>query len=154
MREVCYRGKCIKDDDMYGWIQGYYVCLEDIWKKRKTHRIYNGFAESDCGEFYGDYYEVDPKTVGQFTGLLDKNNKRIYEGDILEYTSYTGTGIKEINRAIVFWDDHRWSYEIIYSNRWTENWNNKGHKCDIYKEIVAKYGEVIGNIYDNPELIG
>ena len=108
-----------------------------------------------CDNYNGghNHYKIDPETTGQFTGLLDKNGLEIYEGDILEYTSHTDTGIKEINRAVVFWDEHRWSYEIIYSNRWTENWNNKGRKCDIYKEIVAKYGEVIGNIHDNPELL-
>ena len=148
------RGKCIGDDAIYGWVEGYYVCLKDPYKNRESHRIYTGFAESDCGEFYGDWYEVDPKTVGLFTGLYDKNDERIFKDDVLEYRSYTGTGIEEISRAVVFWDEHRWSYKTIYNNRWTDKWNNKGYKCDVYKDVVANYGEVIGNIHDNPELFG
>ena len=63
---ICwFRGKCIGDDDVYGSVEGYYVCLKDPYKKRESHRIYTGFAESDCGEFYGDWYEVDPNTVTQ-----------------------------------------------------------------------------------------
>lgn len=154
MREILFRGRCIDYDETYGWVEGYYVHLQDVWKNRDVHRIYNGFSESDCYGFYPDYYKVDPDTIGQFTGLIDKDGNKIFEGDILEYRSNFDWGGEEINHVVVFWEEHRWSYETIYSNRWTENWNNKGHRCDVYKGIVEKYGKVIGNIHDNPELLG
>lgn len=141
MREICYRGRCIKDDDMYGWVQGYYVCLEDIWKKRKTHRIYNGFAECDCGEFYADYYEVDPETVGQFTGLVDKNGKRIYEGDIICFRGKEWVGYEE-----VFWckSDFQWRLR-------NKHISGGSRELELDDE---EWGEVVGNIHDNPELLG
>lgn len=43
-------------------IEGYYVRLHDH-KGNVSHRIYTGYAESDCGDFYPDWFEVDPKTV-------------------------------------------------------------------------------------------
>lgn len=141
MREICYRGRCIKDDDMYGWVQGYYVCLEDIWKKRKTHRIYNGFAESDCGEFYADYYEVDPKTVGQFTGLTDKNDLKIFEGDIVKYYH----GKKNYDLMMVVWYEEAAHFVLATSDDF--------YCCEPIMNSHM-YCEVIGNIHDNPELLG
>lgn len=132
MRE--YRGRCIGDDDVYGWVEGYYVHLKDIWKKREVHRIYNGFAECDCGEFYEDYYEVDPETVGQFTGVLDKNGKKIFEGDILRFHG--------MSNYPVFWDADYCAFGSCYYSDF---------------EILSHYNrnkiEIIGNIHDNPELL-
>lgn len=150
MREILFRGRRMFGDE---WVYGDLIQFGD-----RTF-IANGWCmsveEDEFDMFDCDTVcEVIPETIGQFTNLLDKNGNSIYEGDILEYKSYTGTGFEEINHAIVFWDEHRWSYERIYSNRWTESWNCKGYKCDIYKGTVAKYGEVIGNIHNNPELLG
>lgn len=149
MRDILFRGKRIDNDE---WVYGSF-CMDAVEQKNGLCGV-DGFIrlyDFDKGKM--QMHEVDRETIGQFTGLTDKNGKKIFEGDILEYTSYTGTGIKEVKRAVVFWDEHRWSYKVIYNNRWTAQWNNNGYTCDVYKEVVAKYGEVIGNIHDNPELL-
>ena len=146
MREILFRGRLT---DKSRWVYG--CLINNIYGA--VPAIMTEQSVDDAFNLDFEYDHVEEKTVGQFTGLTDKNGKKIFEGDILEYTSYTGTGIKEVKRAVVFWDEHRWSYKVIYNNRWTAQWNNNGYTCDIYKEVVAKYGEVIGNIHDNPELL-
>lgn len=82
-----------------------------------------------------DNYIVDLKTVGQFTGLTDKNGKRIFEGDIVK------PNIKYITRncQVVF---DSLCYKLA-TKEWT-NW---------FSELVWSDLEVIGNIYENPELL-
>ena len=132
MREILFRGKCVGEDHIYEWVDGYYVCMRDSYKKRETHRIYTGYAESDCGDFYGDWYEVDPKTVGQFTGLLDIDGQRIFEGDIVEIVGEAKEMItEEEQKFIVKWQDEDCGFKFFC---WFD-----------YK--------VVGNIYDNPEVL-
>lgn len=77
---------------------------------------------------------VDPDTVGQFTGMYDRNGKEIYEGDILR-TSISKNGI-----GFVRWNIENASFVVQMKNsaQWYNLW--RGY-------------EVIGNIYDNPELL-
>lgn len=99
---------------------------------------------------YGEYWEVDPETLCQYTGLTDKNGKRIWENDIL----HNG------NKMIVKWNEPcgRWDLYIVNVSHipmgawrplvidWrTSDWKEYSdcHEC-----------EVIGNIFDNPELLG
>lgn len=140
MREILFRGRCIGEDDFYGWEEGFYVRLRDPFKNRESHRIYSGFAECDCGDFYGDWYEVDPKTVGQFTGLVDKNGKRIFEGDIVKYHH----GKNDYNLMMVVWYEDDAHFVFAYSDDF--------YYCEHLMNSHI-YCEVIGNIYDNPELL-
>lgn len=116
-REIKFRGKCFDNGD---WVYGSIVIISD------RHYIFNDELRK----------EVDPSTVGQYTGLKDKNGKEIYEGDILEYGLYGDT----CRDAIVF---KNWCFGLICD----------GHFFDmgtLFKEIK---GKVIGNIHDNPELL-
>ena len=73
MFEIRCMGKQITTDK---WIEGYYVHLVDD-KGNETHRIYTGYAESDCGVFYPVWVEVDPSTIS-YVGLNDKNDKNVF----------------------------------------------------------------------------
>ena len=81
-----------------------------------------------------DWFEVDPETVGQFTGMTDKNGTKIFEGDIIKWIDSDGN-----NRID----------KVLFSN-------GGFHLCNIYYNLGGYKGnslEVIGNIHDNPDLL-
>lgn len=131
MREILFRGK----DENDVWQHGFYCAFND-----ESYRIYSGFAETDCGDYYPDWDEVNPETVGQYTGLTDKNGKKIFEGDIVRLV-YNG------NEHI---------YQVVYdvteldfkATNGREEYGNNFQYPTCCEEV-----EVIGNIYDNPELL-
>lgn len=127
-----YRGKRTDDGE---WVEGFYVHLYDH-KGNESHRIYPGYAETDCGDYYPDWFEVDPETVGQFSGMTDIGGKRIFEGDILK-TAVTGltshTGVVEFA-------------EGAFVLRCTDG-------AALFLCFVAGSCTVISNIHDTPELL-
>ncbi len=130
-----FRGKR-KDNGK--WVEGYYVCLNE-----NCHRIYTGYAEKDCGDYYPDYYEVIPKTVSQYTGLKDKNGKLIFEGDIIRTKKYgrviAHSNVRDYDIFIITYVPAVFRLENIH-----RAFNLVGNSVDY---------EVIGNIHDNPELL-
>ena len=78
-------------------------------------------------------------TVGQFTGRMDKNGKRIFEGDVCRFY-----GTEGYSDYVVFWDDT--------VSQWTVRQIDLGAK-DVLDSYFAECCEVIGNIHDNPELL-
>lgn len=134
MRGILFRGKRLDDD---AWVEGYLVCDSRAWGKTDVHTyIVNHEHPSGC--FGSDIYiEVDPSTVGQYTGLTDKNGERIFEGDIVESADFTA----EDGYGVVEWYDG--AFEI-----------GNGEWCGTFHENYnGKEFEVIGNIHDNPELL-
>ena len=137
MREILFRGKTYNDK----WVQGLLVQMDDrLTQIRKLG--------SDGIGYYD--YSIVPSTVGQYTGLTDKNGKKIFEGDILEGIRY---GNEE--RAEVLWIDKAASWGIRYSFR---EKNESGYTSWLnsawFRSINdARAPVVIGNIHDNPELL-
>lgn len=127
MRENLFHGK---RKDNGEWVEGYYCAFNGV-----SHRIYTGYAETDCGEFYPDYYEVIPETVGQYTELPDKNGRPIFEGNIIRDTETS-----EVGKICFDTDTARFVIEFEKMIVDFSDYNNG----DV---------EVIGNIYDSPELI-
>jgi len=111
MREILFRGKRVDNGE---WVEGYYS------KWQGEHVI---FPVDPMGRMR----KAHPETVAQFTGLFDKNSKRIFEGDILE--SYLGNTRMS---GVIKWEND--------SCGWTQ-----------FRPLSTF--EIIGNIHDNPKLI-
>lgn len=95
-REIKFRAKRIDNNEL---VYGYYV--KD---QQGRHRIYSTS---------NTYHFVNPETIGQFTGFLDKENKEIYEGDKVVYTLNHDSSQKEIE-AEVEWHKHSWRLNRIW----------------------------------------
>lgn len=122
MREILFRAKdCTNQKWAYGW---YFYTPEFTLSQ---HNIMN---DKD----WMNVKTVIPETVGQYTGLKDKNGKKIFEGDILL------TNLHCI--AKVVWDESAW---CIIGNGWKTS--------DCISDYDERKFEVIGNIFDNPELL-
>ena len=132
-REILFRGKRVSNGN---WIEGYFVLL--AINEGLKHAISTG---TDEGRFI--LFEVIPDTVGQFTGLCDKNGEKIFEGDIVRFydKDWTANGI-----ATVDFEKGRWKINGHYTTKLSSIvW------LDLYR-TGFEY-EVIDNIYDNPELL-
>ena len=116
MREILFRAKRKSNGK---WIEGY--IYKQIVNLNDEYYIRRGDTD----------YLVVPETVGQFTGLLDKNGKKIFEGDIL----------KAGNGHIGYADFSEGGFVLV---------------CRCHANLTDLYGaiqEVIGNVHDNPELL-
>ena len=119
MREIKFRGK---DNDC--WAYGYYVA--NTFTNPAKHYIYHSANQKFIRE-------VEPDTVGQYTGLKDKNGREIYEGDIIE-------DILTAEKQVV--EFHGNAFTLV------------GYKSRFFFTVFrSNEKQIIGNIYDNPELL-
>lgn len=139
MREILFRGKRTNNGE---WVYGYYTKARYFLNKKEMHIIFEPDVEAfpHC-EFTG-YEEVFSETVGQYTGLTDKNGVRIFEGDIVHCVSK----IDSADMVIIF---ECGQFRMILAEKYHEYQTNVG-----YYDINCFAKEVIGNIHDNPELLG
>lgn len=98
----------------------------------------NDYFEDDFGGVYGHSENVIPETVGQYTGLTDKNGKKIFDGDIVKYKSPAVSKIGVIGYAFC-------EFKIYKTTELKSS--------QSYPIICCEYEEVIGNIHNNPELL-
>lgn len=144
MREIKFRGKCLKSDT---WIYG--SLFNSIWRKSADgSRVCYIFPDNmldddngggDCWEDFAkvaEQYEVDPATVGQYTGLKDENGREIYEGDIIGRSDGSINGWEWPFKSEIKRNDEECGFN-------TPNWGDMDS---------THYYNVLGNIHDNPDL--
>lgn len=140
MRKILFRGKRLDNGE---WIEGYYA-----------HYIRQGAPFIGHHNTLGTimWYEVDPATIGQYTGLKDKNGKRIFEGDVFQY------GFDEVAAvAVVKFGEFGFGSQFDMNQvGFYAEWNPRAmyYRTDLGFWVKQRDIEIIGNIHDNPELIG
>lgn len=135
-REISFKGKRIDNSE---WVEGYLFDNGFLENKKMfvggfVIEKYRGAAADDWDVTGIDFYEVDPETICQYTGLTDKNGKKIWENDIVK---------DDVAFGSVVWDEHYTQF-MINDVRYDEN----QEYTDWWNGV-----EVIGNIFDNPELL-
>ena len=133
MREILFRAK---DEASHKWVYGYYVHLPSAAGSVHIMQVPAGNPDENNTAYY-----IIPETVGEYTGLTDKNGKKIFEGDIIKHygKSLLGDPISDI--GVVTWDcDECFLFRTSLSGK---------DQLMSRKDTV----EVLGNIHDNPELV-
>ena len=160
MREILFRGKRL---DNGKWVEG-------------------AFCPKNCDSIFGPmvykpsiikldkpndgyWFDVEPDTVGQYTGLQDKNGKKIFEGDIFKFPDeifesyYTSCGTEynsweTENYAVVGFNEYTGGFDFVRYQCQESSVQadlHENHELDFYEFVRGL--EVIGNIHDNPELV-
>lgn len=129
MREIRFRGKRLDNGE---WVYGYLIG--------------NDVIVGDIVEFNDEYfntefwYKVDPETVGQWTGLCDKNWNMIYERDIVKGHRWVNGKFQRLVGKVEYV-----AYKYVVTGIGKYLWNEQD-------DLNGSY-EIIGNIYENPELL-
>ena len=135
MREIKFRGK-----DRENWHYGDLV--QEI--RHNDNKLFDGTMthirnfEYKNGDYIGDSFPVNSETIGQFTGLKDKNGKEIYEGDIIQY--------EDITKGLVRYSEKYAQYVLVNTGSVKDEFEPLG---DYNIEVF----EIIGNEFDNPDLL-
>ncbi len=134
MREILFRGKRIENSE---WVEGYF-CADAIEQLYGCNTGMDGFIRRFDPEIHkSNMFEVDRETVGQFTGLTDRNGTKIFEGDVVKF-KYFDDWIGKIE-----YDSDSALFTVIFADG----------DDDYFGRVSCGDCEVIGNIYDNPELL-
>lgn len=143
MRDIEFRGKRTDNGE---WVYGYYAhlhkttyCFKEDYDAHPENELHRMIFEHEQDWGLPNYHlqvDVDPETVGQYTGLKDKNGTKIFEGDIAKKF--------RLGKMCI--------YQIVYDNGLASFIGQAGMGFTTF-DHDSEGLEVIGNIYDNPELL-
>lgn len=165
MREILFRGKRVDNGE---WVEGHLLEY-----KKQEHRCYI-VTNFDTDRW--EYFEVIPETVGQYIGLVDKKDNKIFEGDIARFVpshtnKYCDDEWRDFMKSI---DDLKTDEEYTrFNDEFDEKENNYLEKFRVNREVKFQDGtfycrgfygyegqevnfgetEIVGNIHDNPDLV-
>lgn len=137
MREILFRGKGFRNEHWYyGNLYG---------NKCKIIQFFHNYS---C-----KHAVIRDETIGQYTGLNDKNGVKIFEGDILscDYYPYTSDGNQNYYAKVV-WLDKNAAFGLYTFKNPTSKVRGVSEGYDYIDDFKSDEWEVIGNIYDSPEL--
>lgn len=136
MREILFRGKMDNGEWMYGSF-----CMDALEQFNGLCGVDGFIRLYDKAKGKMQTYEVDRETVGQYTGLTDKNGKRIFEGDIVHCLAR----MDEANCVVIFEEGE---FRLVPERNYKTYVTGGG-----YHALRCFVKEVIGNIHDNQELL-
>ena len=132
MRDILFKAKDVQSGE---WIEGLLVITKEEYSNEIYYAIFEKESEHVCMGEYKDngHYQIDPNTICQFTGLKDKNGNKIWENDIVRLDE---------DLYIITWeeDDAMFALEDVGI-------------VEHFSNVDSKWCEVIGNKFDNPELV-
>lgn len=146
-REIKFRGKRLDNGEWaYGNLQQQVV---------KNEEWYITSITSPFNEFLNESHIIDPKTVGQYTGLKDKNGKEIYEGDIVTGENYPfiEDGKQNYVGIVVFYVDcasFGYNYQCVRKDKRGIS-NGISNEFEANEDLICENLEIIGNIYEREE---
>ena len=129
MRNIKFRGKTGTTEGKK-WVYGYLYKIKSFFSEDYQYFIKNEHLQETS---------VDEDTIGQYTGLKDRNMKEIYEGDIIQY--------KDITKGLIRYSEKYAQYVLVNTGTVKDEFEPLG---DYNMEVF----EIIGNEFDNPELLG
>ena len=147
-REILFRGKRVDNGE---WVYGL------LWKKRPNNSrdIFISFYDDDNDSTKEE--RVFDLTIGQYTGLKDKNGKKIFEGDIVKFQRYVNAST-DYDVGVIRFGNYK-----QFDNFKNIKHKHQGFYIEWFKDDIAKNMkkrsidyenlEVIGNVHDNPELL-
>lgn len=137
MREILFKAKQVGDDE---WVEGYYTECNGKAFIGINISIYGDIFEVFCTPVIR-WFEVDPKTLCQFTGLCDRYGSKIWENDIL-MAHLDESYPEDVTYETVEWGVAGWvAHETGSTDR------------EYIDKFDLKHFKVVGNIFDNPELL-